>query len=79
MLLISKNFLVLVTIAIIIASPLAFWAAKKWLQNFTYRIEPEWYIFIIAAIITLFITFLTVGYHSIRAAMANPTKSLRTE
>ncbi len=79
MLLISKNFLVLVTVAIIIASPLAFWAAKKWLQNFTYRIEPEWYVFIIAAIVTLFITFLTVGYHSIRAAMANPTKSLRTE
>jgi len=78
-LLISKNFLVLVAIAIIIASPLAFLASKKWLQNFTYRIEPEWYVFIIASVVTLLITFLTVGYHSIKAAMANPTKSLRTE
>jgi len=79
MLLISKNFLVLVTIAIIIASPLAFFAAKKWLQNFAYRIEPEWYVFIIAAIVTLLITFITVGYHSVKAAMSNPVKSLRTE
>ncbi|MDO5970847.1 ABC transporter permease [Flavivirga aquimarina] len=78
-LLISKNFLVLVTIAIIIASPFAFFATKKWLQNFAYRIEPEWSVFFIPVIVTLLVTFLTVGYHSIRAAMANPIKSLRTE
>ena len=79
MLLISKNFLILVSIAIIIASPLAFWAAKKWLQNFTYRIEPQFSVFVIAGLITLFITFLTVGYHSLKAALSNPTESLRTE
>ncbi len=77
--LLSKNFLVLVSIAIVIAMPLAFWAARNWLDNFSYRIEPNALIFVLAAMITLAITFITVGYHSIKAARSNPTKSLRTE
>ena len=77
--LLSKNFILLVSISVVIASPLAFFAAKKWLQNFTYRIEPDASVFIFAALITLLIAFVTVAYHSIRVAMANPTKSLRTE
>ena len=79
MFLVSRNFLVLVAIAILIASPIAFWVSKIWLQNFSYRIEPQWYLFLMAATITILITLLTVGYHSLKAAMSNPTKSLRTE
>ncbi|MBV7269940.1 ABC transporter permease [Winogradskyella luteola] len=79
MLLISKNFLVLVIIAVVIASPFAYWVSKNWLQNFTYRIEPQFYIFIIAGILTVVITLVTVSYHSLRAAIANPVESLRTE
>lgn len=79
LLLISRNFLILVSVSVAIASPLAFWAAKKWLQNFTYRVEPHVYVIGIAAMATLLITFITVGYHAIKAALANPVKSLRTE
>lgn len=77
--LISKKFLVLVSISIVIAVPFALWASKQWLQNFTYKIEPKLYVFVFAAIITLLITLVTVGFHSLKAAMANPTKSLKTE
>ncbi|MDX1470941.1 MAG: FtsX-like permease family protein, partial [Flavobacteriaceae bacterium] len=77
--LLGKNFLILVSIAILIAAPLALWAARNWLQNFSYRIEPGANVFIIAALSTLVITFLTVGYHSLKAARSNPVKSLRTE
>jgi putative ABC transport system permease protein len=77
--LIGKNFLVLVSISIVIAVPFAVWASKQWLQNFTFKIEPKLYVFVIAAFVTILITLITVGFHSIKAAMANPTKSLRAE
>ncbi|SDB48789.1 putative ABC transport system permease protein [Flavobacteriaceae bacterium MAR_2010_188] len=77
--LLSKNFLILVSIAIVIAMPLALWASRAWLNNFSYRTEPGVLIFLAAGIITLAITFLTVGFHSIKAARSNPTDSLRTE
>ncbi|WP_299111657.1 ABC transporter permease [uncultured Winogradskyella sp.] len=79
MMLISKSFLILVIIAVVIASPFAYWVSMNWLQNFTYRIEPQIYIFIIAGIVTVTVTLVTVSYHSLRAAIANPVKSLRTE
>lgn len=77
--LVSKNFVILVAIAILLASPFAWWASNAWLQDFSFRITPGISVFAIAALVTLSITILTVGYHSLRAAMSNPTKSLRTE
>ena len=78
-LLMSKNFLMLVGISIVLAIPLAFWAAEKWLDNFTFRVDIGPAIFIAAAVIIALIAFVTVGFHALRAAMANPVKSLRTE
>lgn len=79
MLLVSKNFLLLVFIAVVIATPFAYWVSKNWLQNFTYRIEPQLHIFLIASLVTVLITIITISYHSLKAATANPVKSLRTE
>ncbi|GAB5398478.1 MAG: ABC transporter permease [Aureisphaera sp.] len=79
MLLVSKNFLILVAVAVAIASPFAYWTAKNWLQNFTYRIEPQLHVFLIAGLVTVLITIITISYHSFKAALANPVKSLRTE
>lgn len=78
-LLISKNFLQLVGIAILIAIPVAWWAANHWLQSFAFRVPVQVYIFVITAFITVFIALCTVGYHSMKAALSNPVKSLRTE
>lgn len=77
--LISKQFIGLVSIGILIASPLAWWASSRWLQDFAYRINIGWWIFIIAAALAVLIALVTVSYHAIKAAMANPVKSLRTE
>ena len=78
-LLVSKQFISLVFIGILIASPLAWWAASRWLQDFAYRINIGWWIFFIAAALAVLIAVITVSYHAIRAAMANPVKALRTE
>jgi len=78
-LLVSKNFLQLVGIAILIAIPMAWWAGNKWLQSFAFRIPVQLYVFAITAIITVLIALCTVGYHSIKAALNNPVKSLRSE
>ncbi|HLG40502.1 MAG TPA: FtsX-like permease family protein, partial [Chitinophagaceae bacterium] len=77
--LLSKDFIVLVAIAALVAFPVAWWALNKWLQDFAYRISVEWWVFIAAAGIALMIALLTVSIQAIRAAMANPVKSLRTE
>lgn len=78
-LLVAKNFLQLVSIAIIIAVPLAWWAGNKWLQDFAFRISVHAYVFVITALITVLIALCTVGYHSVKAALMNPVKSLRSE
>ncbi len=78
-LLISGNFLRLVAIAILIAAPLAWWASNKWLQDFAFRIPVQWYVFIITGLVTMLIALCTVGFHSAKAALTNPVKSLRTE
>lgn len=78
-LLIAKNFLQLVTISILVAAPLAWWAGHKWLQDFAFRIPVHLYVFVITAVVTVLIALCTVGYHSLRAALMNPVKSLRTE
>ncbi|MES1224802.1 MAG: FtsX-like permease family protein, partial [Bacteroidota bacterium] len=77
--LLSKEFLQLVFIAFIIAAPLAWWAVSKWLQDYTYRTDISWWVFAIAGIAALFIALLTVSFQAIKAAVANPVKSLRTE
>jgi putative ABC transport system permease protein len=77
--LLSKDFLVLVLLAILIASPIAWWSMHKWLQNFAYRIHIQWWVFAMAGLVTVITAVITVSYHSIRAAIANPVKSLRSE
>lgn len=77
--LISKDFLKLVLIAIVMAVPLGLIAMNKWLQNFAYRISMSWWIFVAAGILAIIIALLTVSWQAIRAARANPVKSLRTE
>lgn len=77
--LLSKDFLKLVLIAIIIASPIAGYTMKQWLQNFEYKIELEWWVFALAGLLAVGIALLTVSFQSVRAALMNPVKSLRSE
>ena len=75
----SKDFLILVIIASLIAFPVAWWAMHKWLQNFSYRVQISWWVFLLAGFIAAFIAMLTISYQAIKAAIANPVKSLKTE
>ena len=75
----SKEFLKLVLIASLIAFPVAWWAMNKWLQSFAYRISISWWIFLVAGFGALLIALITVSFQAIKAAVANPVKSLRTE
>ena len=77
--LLSKEFIFLVGLALVIASPVAYYAMHKWLQNFAYRVEIHWWIFILAGVMALLVAFATVSFQSIRAALADPVKSLRNE
>ena len=77
--LVAKDFFVLVLAATIIASPIAWYAMNKWLQSFAYRISVGWYVFLAAGILAVMIALITVSFQAIKAAMANPVKSLRTE
>ncbi|CAN5148112.1 hypothetical protein BH09BAC6_BH09BAC6_21500 [soil metagenome] len=77
--LLSRDFIILVFIAAVIASPMAWWAMSAWLRDFNYRVDINWWVFILAGGITMFIALATVIYHAIRAALVNPVKSLKTE
>ena len=77
--LISVDFIVLVIVALVIASPLAWWLMNIWLQNFAYRIDMQWWVFLLAGIIAVLIAFATISFQAIKAAVANPVKSLRSE
>jgi putative ABC transport system permease protein len=77
--LLSKEFLMLVLISILIASPVAWYAMHKWLLNYDYRISIQWWVFITAGLLSIIISLATVSFQAIKAAMANPVKSLRTE
>ena len=77
--LLSKDFLKLVLIAFVIAVPISWWAMHRWLQDFAYRINISWWIFIIAGFLALLIALLTISFQAIKAAIANPVKSLKTE
>jgi len=77
--LLSKDFLKLVLVAALIAFPVAWYAMHHWLQDFAYRISIQWWVFVLAAIAASLVALITVSFQAIKAAMANPVKSLRTE
>ena len=77
--LLSKDFLKLVLIANGIAFPIAWWATNKWLQEYAYHIKVGWWVFAAAGFLTMLISIATVSHQAIKAAIANPLKSLRTE
>jgi putative ABC transport system permease protein len=75
----SKDFLKLVLLSIIIASPIAWWAMNKWLSEFTYKLPLSWWTFVLAGAMAIIIAFITVSFQAIKAAIANPVRSLRSE
>jgi putative ABC transport system permease protein len=77
--LLSKDFVKLVLVSIIIASPVAWWAVNAWLTDFAYRIDIEWWVFVTAGLMAIAVALLTISFQSIKAAMTNPVKSLRSE
>ena len=77
--LLSKEFVLLVVISLVIASPVAWWAMNKWLLNYNYHINVDWWIFMLAGVVAIAITLITVSFQSIKAALMNPIKSLRSE
>jgi putative ABC transport system permease protein len=77
--LLSKDFLKLVMYSFIVACPVAWWLMHKWLLQYPYRIDVQWKVFVFAGLLSLMIALFTISYQSIKAAMANPVRSLRTE
>ncbi len=77
--LLSKEFVLLISVSCLIAIPIAWWLLSQWLQQYAYKTEISWWIFVIAVLGALTITILTISYQAIKAATANPVKSLRTE
>jgi len=77
--LLSKDFVKLVLLSFIIGTPIAWWAMNKWLSAFAYRTPISWWMFALAGLIAVCIAIITVSFQAIRAAVANPTKSLKTE
>lgn len=77
--LLSKEFLVLVLISLVVAIPVAWWVMNNWLQDFAYRIHISWWVFALAGFLAVFIAILTVSIQALKAAVMNPVKSLRTE
>jgi putative ABC transport system permease protein len=77
--LLSKNFLKLVLLSLIIATPLAYFTMQKWLQDFAYRIEINWWVFAFSGLLAVVIALITISFQAVKAALANPVKSLRSE
>ena len=77
--LLSREFAILVLVGLLIAVPVTLWGLNLWLEPFSYRIEIEWWVFLLSGAITLAIALLTVGWQAMRAASADPIKSLRYE
>jgi putative ABC transport system permease protein len=76
MFMLSKEFLILVFISVIVASPIAWWVMNKWLAGFAYRTDIPWWLFITVGCISVGIALLTVGYQAVKAATADPVKSI---
>ena len=79
LLVLSKDFIVLVLISIVLAFPNTWWVMNNWLQDFAYRIHIQWWVFAFAGLLAILIALLTVGFQALKAAIANPVKNLRTE
>lgn len=79
LLLVSRDFLLLVGVAFFISVPVTWWAMHSWLQDFAYRIHIRWWVFVLAGVIAIFISMLTVSFQAIKAAIANPVDSLKSE
>ena len=77
--LLSSDFIKLILLSILIATPVAWYFMNNWLQDFAYRVDISWWVFVMAGVIALCIALITVSLQAIKAAMANPVKSLRTE
>ena len=77
--LLSKDFLKLVLIAIVIAVPIAWFAMSRWLADFAYRVDLAWWVFALAGVVSIVIALLTISFQSIKAALMDPVKSLRSE
>lgn len=77
--LLSRDFLIMVLIAIVIATPIAWWAINQWLQDFAYRVDIHWWVFALAGVASIVIALATVGFQALRAAMANPVDAIKTE
>ncbi len=77
--LLSKDFLKVVVLALLIASPIAWYFMNNWLQDFAYRINISWWVFALAGLIAIIVAFLTISFKALKAANANPVKNLRTE
>jgi putative ABC transport system permease protein len=75
----SKDFLQLVLISFLISIPITWWVMHIWLQDFAYRINISWWVFLIAGVLAFLIALVTISFQAIKAAMANPVKSLRSE
>ena len=78
-LLLATDFVKLVLVAIVIATPVAWYAMNKWLEGFAYKINIGWVVFLLSGTIAVLIAFITISFQSIKAALANPVRSLRTE
>lgn len=74
----SKEFLILIGISVLLASPIAYFAANQWLKDFAYRIDIQWWTFVLAGALVFLLTLMTIGFRAIKAARANPVTSLRT-
>lgn len=77
--LLSKEFLQLVIVAILIASPIAWYIMHKWMEDYSYQIGVQWWVFLLTAAVAILITIITIGGQAIKAALANPIQSLRDE
>jgi putative ABC transport system permease protein len=77
--LLAKDFISLVVIALVIAVPIGWWAMHTWLQDFAYRIDISWWVFLVAGAVAILIAIATVSMHALKAALANPVNSLKEE
>ena len=77
--LLTKDFMKLVLVSLVLAIPIGWWAMNKWLLDFVYRISIQWWVFLVAAVIAALIAMITIGTQAIKGAISNPVKSLRNE
>jgi putative ABC transport system permease protein len=77
--LLSRDFIKLILLSFLIAAPFAWWAMNGWLQSFQYRISMSWWIFAVTLLLSVSIALITISFQSVKAALMNPAKSLRSE